>query len=495
MRHIRSNLICALGVICALCILDACGQKSTKKKASKKTIVENALQTDLEVPESSFGMVAHSDPLPSCSQTYGPFPSNGNSILGQAKWRIEAEQIKGQIFLEVQQEGLTQDAAVHIALVNNPGLLAYYENLEIGYADLLEAGLRENPVFEKSVRFPKDKNEEINREIGTTVNFLDYFLIPFRKNAALAELQVIESEFGQMVLDLAKEVKINWLTAKALEMELTQENQRIELKRLAVDLADLQMKAGNINSLTARNYKIEAELATSNLKTITADLEAAKEKLNRSLGLFGPESCYNLAGDIDWKKSFELPNLPDMEQAAIENRLDVEAVRREINALAEKAKLKDPWTYANLIVGQSKEKETDGSIVAGPRIELEIPIFNSGQAERKKYHALIEQAQKKLLSKAVQACSEVREFIKTTDIYRSQLLDLEEKILPDYKRQIYEAQAQYNVMTLGVYDLFELKESEIEATIDHIHAQKRYLSAKIELLHALGGNLVMGGKE
>lgn len=495
MRHIFRD---GIGMMCALLITLSCSQTSPKKH--KRSSSPNAsMQEEAATENSEIASLLKSPPpypVATCQQRPLVVSQNRSGhVHNQEQWRGEADQIKAQLFQEIHQDGLTQDDAIQLALINNPNLMAYYENLEIAHADLIEAGLRQNPVFKKSERVP-DEPGKVNKEFETSINFLDFFLIPFRENAALAELHVVESEFGQMVLDTTKEVKLNWLSVKALEMELEQEALRIELRNLAALLAELQHKAGNVSALTARNFKLEYEIALGKLKTLSADLETAREKLNRSLGLLGPDTCFPLAGVIDWRNDFALPNLVNMEQAAIENRLDVEAIRREINALAEKAKLSDPWTYANLVVGESYEQDTDGTAVLGPVVELEVPIFNDGQAARKKYHALIAQAQKKLVAKAVEVCSEVREFRKTTDIYQSQLEDLEQKILPDFKQQIADAITHYNVMTLGVFDLFRLKESEVEATVDHIHALKHYMTAKIELLHALGGHFAeIGGKE
>lgn len=498
MRGTYQNEIYILGVMYALALLAGCSEnvptKIRHRSSSKEAPVNVAQDLTSEISADSFSPPPTSYPW-TCTQPNLPANSGSSRPANQAQWRNEADQIKNRFFLEIHQEGLTQDGAVELALINNPSLLAYYENLEVAYADLLEAGFRENPVLKKSKRFPDEEGLEVNKEFEVTINFLDFFLIPFRQNAALAELQVIESEFGQMVLDLSKEVKLNWLMVKLLELELLQETQRVELKNLAAELAELQRREGNVNDLAARNYKLEQEMAVGKLKTLSAELESAREKLNRSLGLFGPDICFPIAGVIDWKSDFALPAIVDMEQAAIENRLDLEAIRREIHALAEKAKLKDPWTYGNLAVGQSTEREPDGLTISGPVIELEVPIFNSGQAARQKYHALIEQAQNKLVAKAVEACSEVREFLKTTNIYQSYLENLEQKVLPDFKTQLSDAQAHYNVMAIGVFDLFELKESEIDAIIDHIHALKHYMTAKIELLHALGGHFAaIGGK-
>jgi len=48
---------------------------------------------------------------------------------------------------KVTSEGLTRDRAVEIALVNNPGLQATYEELGVSQADMVQAGLLRNPAF------------------------------------------------------------------------------------------------------------------------------------------------------------------------------------------------------------------------------------------------------------------------------------------------------------------------------------------------------------
>lgn len=395
---------------------------------------------------------------------------------------------KYQLLAQIYGDGLSLEKAVQLALVNNPELYAYYENLDIGYAGLLEAGLRQNPVVSSKTRFPDEPGLMINREFDTAINFLDFFLIPLRQRAAEAEILVIESEIGQKVLDLVMEVDFNWLDLKILQRQLGLEAERIELKELAAGLSVLQKKAGNINALMARNKAIQHEMALEKLKSLEADRETATEKMNRSLGLFGNEACWVINGDLDWKHDPALPDLATLENAAIENRPDLEIIRREINALAQNANLKQWWTYSNIKVGVSKERDTDGTLVAGPSIELEVPIFNYGQAEQQKYHALIDQAQKRLLAKAIEACSQVREFLTNAHIFRAQLEKLENIILPDLQKQITDGQAYYNVMTLGIYDLFDIKEAHINAQLEYLEALKNYKKATIELVHAIGGS-------
>ena len=296
------------------------------------------------------------------------------------------------------------------------------------------------------------------------------------------DLQVIESQVTQQVLNLTRNVQIDWLMVKNLELLLAQETKRVELKELAAGLANMQQKAGNISELNARKRDLDFEQATERLKFVHVKLENAVEKLSRTLGLFGPEACFKVSGDIDWKNDIKLPDIITIENAAINNRPDLETIRREIIAIANESELSQPWTYTKIKIGTSAEKEPEGFTVAGPLVEL------YGQRQAIKYAALIDQAQKKLLAKAIEGCSEVRKYFKEVNIFFSQVFDYDRKILPDLAQQVIDAQAHYNVMALGVYELLDIKESEIQATIEQLNALKNYEKARIELYHSAGGS-------
>ena len=49
---------------------------------------------------------------------------------------------------------LTVEAAIQVALLNNKALQATYEDLSIAQADLVQAGLLQNPVFGAGIVFP-----------------------------------------------------------------------------------------------------------------------------------------------------------------------------------------------------------------------------------------------------------------------------------------------------------------------------------------------------
>lgn len=393
------------------------------------------------------------------------------------------------------ERALSLEDATSTALNNNPNLRAYYTELTIAYGGLVEAGLRKNPVLTYNKRYPNEPDNDINKNFEMMENFLDYFLIPFKENVALAEYYVIESKITHEAIKLIREVEISWLQIYALKIELDNELERLKLKKLGFELYEKQKEPGNINPLKAIEKKIAYEQANVHFIDLEVALFSKAEKLNRLLGLdFNETSCWKITGDPNFDDDFQNFSILQLKEAAIKNRPDLETKRREIYALAQESKLKEWWAYGNIRVGVSQEKETDGVTVTGPAVELELPVYNNGQAERIKHAAKIEKAQMELLVKAIEVCSEVRENFNTALKFQEKLNIYNEKILPIFKEKIALSQKDYNSMALGIFDLLELKEEEIKAKIERTNTLKDYLSSKVELIYSLGGSISLENK-
>ena len=82
---------------------------------------------------------------------------------------------------ELLKNRLTPETSVQIALLNNPNLQAVYEDLGVTQADVVEAGLLENPVLFGQARFPNRSEESTNYEFGITQNCLNILMLPARK--------------------------------------------------------------------------------------------------------------------------------------------------------------------------------------------------------------------------------------------------------------------------------------------------------------------------
>jgi cobalt-zinc-cadmium efflux system outer membrane protein len=385
-------------------------------------------------------------------------------------------------------EPLRVESAIQIALLNNPEIQALFEEIGMAEADLIEAGLFSNPVFELDVRYPHNRSLRTNIEYLVTAAFLDVFLIPLRKKLAEAELEQAKLRVTEGVLNLAFDVRqayYEWIAASGKQV----------LAREVADLVDLQREivlrqksAGNIYDLDEaerklRGLKIALEVEKSYRETILLS-----EKLHRLLGL-EEEVCLQVPedeGDVGPEMSFDVACL---EERALQDRVEVQLAQFELIRIGRRLGLKEGWTYTDLQVGVAGERETDGDNIVGFGIRGKVPLFNSGQAARAHLWAELRQAQGRLAALKIRVVSEVREAYKI--LMKEQILahTYRETILPTEKRVLSVSENLYHVMGLGIDTLLMRKEQEMQTRRDYMDSLKNYRVAFLRLERALGGYL------
>src|SRR5438445_1377422 len=113
---------------------------------------------------------------------------------------------------------LSVDAAVQVALLNNPSLIATYEDLSLAQADLVQAGLLKNPVF--SASYSATEREALGSPplvFGITQDFLELLLLPARKKVAEGQLEQAKHRLIAEILDLAGRTRAAYFTLQAAQ--------------------------------------------------------------------------------------------------------------------------------------------------------------------------------------------------------------------------------------------------------------------------------------
>lgn len=386
------------------------------------------------------------------------------------------------------EQELTHDSAVQIALLNNPELQAIFEEIGIAHADLVQAGLLQNPILAGTVRFPEQKHASVNTEFSITQNFLDLLLIPLRKKIATAEFEKVQLKVANAVLRLSFDVQELFyrLQADCIKVELMQTF--VEVTEAAYALAEGQRHAGNINDMeyqTRLNAYLEAkaELGKSQVEVI-----CLRVKLNRFLGLSSTELCWQINKNLPTLPQDELP-LDCLEEIAMSQRLDLEMARWEVERIARMFGITHWWAYTDAILGVSNERDAEGINVTGPIFSLELPIFNYGQADRERLRAMFRQSVEKLKSLEIEVSSEVRCAREQVFVQRKMALLYLEKILPLQKQIVSTSQGFYHVMALNVYKMMGAKQQEVQMQIKYNSTLRDYWIARVKLDQALGGNL------
>lgn len=382
---------------------------------------------------------------------------------------------------------LTVDSAAQIALLNNRRLQSSFEQIGISAAEYRQASFPSNPSFSGFIRFP-DSGGVSNLELSVAQNLLDLLLIPLKRRVAKGALDAAKLEVSREVLQLVTETKIAFYNLQARQQLLSRLKLIVEVNESAADLAKRMHEAGNIPDVELANQQATYSQSRVDVAQTEGQIRSDGERLNRLMGVWGP--------DTNWSVGDRLPDIPPseislsrLESKAIEQRFDVALARQNVAAIGLAGGLQRSTRLlpSGIDVGVNTERETDGSRVTGPTLDVRLPIFDQGQARIAKLAAQYRRAQNELEAIAVEARSEVREARDQVLSNRELARYYGQVLLPQRIQIVNTTQLQYNAMQRNPSDLLLAKERELDTERGYIDAWRDYWIARAELEMALKG--------
>lgn len=384
---------------------------------------------------------------------------------------------------------LTQDAAVRIALLNNPGLRARLAALGVADAERVQAITLPNPHLSLG-RFANSHEREIERTLA--FGLLDLVTLPWRTQRQAERLQIATLQAAQDVVLLAADTRRAWLRAVAAEQVAATQGRMVEAAEAGAELARRMVQVGNWSRLQQAREQATLQEATRQHARARLAAATAREELNRRMGLWGVQTQYQLAAQLPPLPTSTLP-AEGVEATALRERLDVQAARRQLDTQA----VRQGWSRAGavfsdigLAYSRNTATERDGGhreITRGWEIELPLPLFDWGGAARTRAQAEVEQSAAQLQDTAVRARSEVRAawltYRTALDLARQQ----HSEVVPLRQFIRDETTLRYNGMLASVWDLLAEARNSTQAVANAIEAQRDFWLAETDLQLALTG--------
>jgi outer membrane protein TolC len=246
-------------------------------------------------------------------------------------------------------------------------------------------------------------------------------------------------------------------------------------------------QVGNFNKLQrAREQGFYADAAL-NLSRAEQAQRSTRERLTRLLGVWGAQAQFALPERLpDLPKS--AMDLPDLEQLALEQRLDVRGAKLAAEQTAKNLGLTRTTRFINVLeVGFIYNTYNDAPSQRGYEIGFELPLFDWGDARVAKAEAIYMQALDRAAHTAINARSEVREaysgYRSAYDIARHH----RDEIVPVRRRITEENLLRYNGMLIGVFELLADARAQIVSVNNTIAALRDFWIAQADLDLALIG--------
>ena len=338
------------------------------------------------------------------------------------------------------------------------------------------------------VRLPHQKPKHTATEYEVALDFLDILMRPARTRLAAAEFEVAQLRVADEIFALTAEVKAQFYELQA-SLQVAEMLETIASgSESAVELARRQFEAGNIPELELASREVVFEEGKIVLVDAQAEILEHREHLIRLLGLGGEDPAIKISARLPMLPEDEVP-LESIESHAIVSRLDLEAMRREEARLADALGVATGWRWIpGIEVGIGTEHEVEGGDLTGPNLEMELPLFNWGQGEILHLTSALRRHRRLIEAKVIEIRSEVR--LARGSLLRARKLatHYRDVVIPLRERIVAEAQKHYNYMLIGVFQLIEAKQDEVDTYREYIETVRDYWIARSELERVAGGS-------
>ncbi len=389
---------------------------------------------------------------------------------------------------ELLMDGVTQEEAVRIALMNNRDLQAKFEFLGIARADVVQAGLFSNPSIGTLFEFPTKGAFGVGPDIDLLFSLSDLWNVPIRQEIASFDAQRVTMQVIEEILKTAAEARNAFdevLFQQAL-YEFTQSN--IKLFESAFDKTKYYYQSGLVNDLDlslAESSVYEEKLA---LAKVEADLKSARVELVRQLGLDPLESIIKTQGKLPETQTVSLTP-SEAWNYAYDNRADLKISRFQIEQSKWVLKLQKARIYGDVNLGGNYTRELDGTKTYGPLLSFQIPIFDQNQAGIARAQYQLRQAEKNLAATETTAQEEILRLIRELKFQHNNATLLRDKMLVLNRKTEKFAEKFYNAMQLNAFFLIEARRRVLNTFRNYLEARRDYRRIESQLEVALGGKM------
>ena len=404
--------------------------------------------------------------------------------------RTEADVVAARATLDrLLARTLTADAAVQIALLNNRGLQAAYDELAVAEARMVGESLPPNPTI-SLLLIAGSAELEIERRI--VADILALATLPARSEIARLRFHAAQLAAALETLRVATQARRAWYEAVAARETAGFLAQAETSARAADELAKRLTETGAANKLDRAREQVFAAETGAQLAAARQRAASAREALIRALGLAGPDLRFRLPDALP-----ALPrrarSLPAIEAEAIRRRVDLQIARIELDALAKSYGLTQATRFINVLDAGYADKITKDELTGqrvyqrGFEVELQVPLFDFGEVRVREAQATYMQAVDRLAEKAVNVRSQAREAFAA---YRS-AYDIagryQRDILPLRTTIANETQLRYGAMQIDEFALLVEARQRINSTLAAVDARRDFWLASADLLAAIVG--------
>jgi cobalt-zinc-cadmium efflux system outer membrane protein len=395
---------------------------------------------------------------------------------------------------KILAEPINADAAVRLALLQNPRMRGLYTELGLAQADVYDASRLSNPSL-GYLRLAADGGSS-RTTWSLSQSFTELLFIGFSTRVSRSQLLQTQQRVASEVLALEADVRSAYYQYVSADLVAQMRTRSATLANVASQYAQQLFDAGNISALQLSREQAQASEATIQQRRAVVEASAAQAQLMNWLGL----SLRNAATSNTPSFELNLPlpvaltaELPALQDWAQVQRLDLAALRERVSMSSDNLTHVRRWRWLGGVqVDAERERESNGETLAGFGAQLELPLFNQGGGNLLRARASLEATAANLAALELEIgndmtvrYAEVQAAQAIVDEYRQRLVPLRERI-------VELSQQQQTFMLIGTFELLSARQQEMDTYQSYLQAVRDYWVAYTELLRTAGGKLPAG---
>lgn len=378
---------------------------------------------------------------------------------------------------------LDEEAAIRIALLNNPDARAWVHEAGIARGELWQARLLPNPELEVEGA-PAAGHDPAELEVTVEYEVTHALLTPLRAAVAERRLEASKLQAAGALVQLVYDVRAALYAAAAAQQRLELANRWLDGLAAARDTAVALHAAGNTTALAEATQVAAFESARATAADAELDVQRTRERLNRLLGLHGSATRWTLARPAPGPKAIELPG--DLEARALAASLELQAMQSGLEALGKSSQLQH-WSgvLPDVALGVRSEREEHGFRVGGV-LAFTLPIFDRQQGAVAATAAAFDAQKARLEAAAVDLRASARDLRNELEVAERLVRHFAERLLPARREVLRQTLLQYNAMQVGIFQLVAARQALLDAELAQANAQRdlRTLHAALDALLA-----------
>lgn len=382
---------------------------------------------------------------------------------------------------------MTADLAVRMAMLRSPRLQRQFGELGLARADVLDAVQIANPRITFS-RLAVVNGSGAQTAVGLAAPLLDLLALPLRARLGRQEYERARLQIAAALFDVSLDVEGAWYRTVAAQQVAGMRAAVATALQTSADLSQRYFDAGNVTELQLSREQAAASQARIAAARAAIDARVARLDLDNLIGLTGSQA--------DWRPSavLSLPVAHEDEPTELKRlaagNLSLLAARRSAKTSADAAAItRRLRLLGSTTVGYDEEREVDHTRIRGPALDIELPIFNQGQARVTRARAQLSLARARLAELELNTANALDPAADRVKVLSDIVRIYRDALVPQRESVVARGQEEQNFMLIGIFEVIQSKTQEYDAYQGYLEAVRDYWLARIDLMRLIGARL------